>query len=175
MATEAKNNKNLIIGICGAVVAIAIIVVVAVFVLKNKKPTLNDDYFKSDGSKLVISMDADASQENAAVKQHQVYTYSGETITGLKSYLEFETADAAKAAYDSYKNTGEDGSISKVELDGKYIVMTIAEEQYKELTTTAVKGYIELFESIKNAALEETSGDTETTVEDPEAETEDEE
>ena len=53
MAKEAKDTKKLIIGIVGAVAAIAIIVVVAIVILKNKKPTLNDDYFKSDGSKLV--------------------------------------------------------------------------------------------------------------------------
>ena len=150
---EAKNNKKLILGICGAIVAIVVIVVVVVVLLNNKKPTLNDDYFKSDDTKLVITLEGEAGEENSPVKQHQVYTYSGDTITGLKSYAEFANADDAKKAYDDYKASGDTDTFTNIELDGKYIIMTVPEDQYKELTTSAVKSYIELFESIKNGAL----------------------
>jgi len=157
MATEAKDNKKLILGIVGAVAAIAVIVVVAVVILKNKKPVLNDDYFKSDGSKLVISIDGNAS-ENGLIKQHQVYTYSGETITGFKSYAEFDSADSAKKVYDNYKSSSEFSSEFKdIELDGKYVILTVPEEQYKDLTTSTIKSYIELLESVKNADLESTT------------------
>lgn len=157
MAKEAKDTKKLIIGIVGAVAAIAIIVVVAIVILKNKKPTLNDDYFKSDGSKLVISIDGDAS-ESGLVKQHQVYTYEGEKITGFKSYAEFESTEKAKEAYDKYNSAEEFKSEFKnVEIDGKYVILTVPEEQYKDLTTSTIKSYIDLLESVKNANLEATS------------------
>lgn len=162
MAKEAKSNKNLIIGICSAVVVIAIIAVVAFVIIKNQKPALNDQYFVSDDSKLVISMDVDDESSDSAspIKQHQVYTYSGDTITGLKNYVEFATEADAKAAYDTYKNSDETSEwFADIELNGKYIIMTSAEEQYKDLTTSAVKQYIELFESLKNLNVdtEETS------------------
>ena len=154
MAKEAKDNKKLIICICSAVVAIIAIVVVAIVIIKNTKPVLNDDYFKSDDTKLVITIDGGDTGEYSAVKQHQVYTYSGDKITGLKGYAEFVSADEAKLAYDNYKATN-DGDFNSIELDGKYIIFTIGEEQYKDLTTSAVKQYIELFESLKNINLED--------------------
>ena len=156
MAKEAKDNKKLIICICSAVVAIIAIVVIAIVIIKNTKPVLNDDFFKSDDTKLVITIDGSDTGEYSAVKQHQVYNFSGDKITGLKSYAEFANADEAKLAYDNYKSTnGDGGDFSNIELDGKYIILTISEEQYKDLTTSAVKQYIELFESLKNINLDD--------------------
>ncbi len=154
MAKEAKDNKKLIICICSAVVAIIAIVVIAIVIIKNTKPALNDDYFKSDDTKLVITIDGGDTGEYSAVKQHQVYNFSGEKITGLKSYAEFENADEAKLAYDNYKTTKE-GDFKAIELDGKYVIFTVDEAQYKDLTTSAIKQYIELFESLKNANFED--------------------
>ena len=153
MATEAKNNKKLIFGIVGAVAIIAIIAVVVIVIIKNQKPALGDNYFKSDDTKLVITIDGDSSAAGGAVKQHQVYNYSGDKITGFKTYAEFASNDDAKKAYDKYMESNQDitDTFTSVELDGKYIVMTAKEEQFKELTTSAIKSYIEIYESMKNS------------------------
>lgn len=161
MANKGKksDNKNLIIGICiAAVVVIAIIIAV---VLVTRGNTINDSYFVSDGTKYVLTLDAnDISMEDAEynpIKAHLVYTYSGDEITGLKAYYEYADNATAKAAADYLKSNYEESDQAKIATDGKYVVYTSHEEDYKDLTASDVKQQIEFMEMLKNMG----SGDTE--------------
>lgn len=156
-----KDNKNLIIGICAAVVVLVVVVVAVVLATGGSQ--LNDDYFKSDDTKYVLnydtgSLDLDVEDEYAEfmpLKTHIVYTYDGDTITSMKTYAEYADAAAAKTALDKMKEAGEadDGAI----LDGKYIVVTADESEYKDTKASDVKRQIEVFEMLQNMNSESES------------------
>lgn len=160
MANSQKNNKNLIIGICSAVAAVAIIAVVAiVLATRGGNPTLNDDYFVSDDSKYVITMDSEQSDDEInAEKTHIVYNYSGNDITAVKYYYEFTDAAAAKTAYNSIKDSI--GSLYKsVDLDGKYVILTSNEADYEGMTAEDVEQQIEFMKLIEDMDLDEDADD----------------
>ena len=159
MAKKAKkDNKNLIIGgVCAAVVVVVVIIVAAVLAMGGNK--INDDYFVSDGSKYVLTVDSseyDYDEEDAAyvpIKTHLVYNYSGDEITGLKTYAEYADEAAAKTAYQAMKDAGED--LTGVEINGKYLVQTATPDQYEGVTASDVKQQIELMESLQNMTFDD--------------------
>lgn len=163
MAEEAKkttkktDNKNKIIAICAACAAV-VVVIVLIVVLATKNGGINDSYFVSDGTKYVLTIDSnDVEGEEEAytpIKTHLVYTYEGDKITGLKSYYEYKDADAAKAALEAMKATGED--LGEVELNGKYIIMIASEEEYKDLTASDVEQQVKFMEMLKNMNTSDT-------------------
>ncbi|MBP5647668.1 hypothetical protein J6X04_00015 [Candidatus Saccharibacteria bacterium] len=171
MADKAKKeNKNLIVGICSAVIVVALIIVVAV--LATRGSGLNDNYFKSDDTKYVLTVDSEMmgedieSQEYAPTKTHIVYTYSGEEITGMKTYLEYADAATAQKAFDAMKESGEEMGDAKV--DGKYIVATNEASTYEGMTTEDVKQQIqaiELLQNIKDNSNDENEDEVEETEE----------
>lgn len=162
MAKKSKDNKNLIIGICAAVVVVVIVAVIAI-VLATKN-SLNDDYFVSDDTKYVLTLESDDvssddGKEYDPVKTHLVYTYDGDTITGLKTYGVYADADAAKKAFDAMKEAGED--MSNVTLEGKYIILVNAASEYEGMTASDVKKNIELLEMLKGMGSGDSTDDSE--------------
>lgn len=164
---KAKNkggNKNIIIGACCAVVVV-VIIIVAIVLATTGGGGLNDSYFVSDGSKYVLTVESedmviDEDEEAyAPVKTHLVYTYSGDEITGLKAYYEYADAASAKAAYDYILSSGEE--TGEVAIDGKYVIITAAPEEYEGLTASDVKQQVEFMEMMKNMNTEgmDESGD----------------
>ena len=80
MAISKENNKNLIIGICTSVGVIAIIAIIVVVLTMqgSSNPLINDNYFVTDDSKYVITLNEDQTDESVnAIKTHIVYNYSG--------------------------------------------------------------------------------------------------
>ena len=150
-----KDNKNLIIGICTAAVAIIAIVIAIIFIVKGSGPTLNDDYFKSDDTKYVMSVDVDPSdldedeKEYPPIKAHSVYTYSGDEITSSKTYIEYSDASTAEKAFKVLKDSG-DEEAKNAELNGKYIIITNDKSKYEDLKASEVKEQIEFYEKLKN-------------------------
>lgn len=159
-----KNNSGIIVGICCAVVLVVAIVLAVVLANQNQ---LGDAYFKSDGTKYVLTFDADEmtsddEAEYTPVKTHIVYTYKDDTVTGLKTYAEYADSATAKKAYDALKEGGTD--LTNIELNGKYIIETATAEQYEGLTASDVKRQIDFYESLKNGSLNQDD-----TSEEPEA------
>lgn len=153
MAENAKNKKGLIIGICAAVVVVVAIVVGIVFAVRNGAGGLNDAYFQSDGTKYVLTLESDEmsfdDEEYTPLKTHLVYTYSGDEITGLMGYYEYENDDAAKAAY-NYLLESQSDDYKSISLDGKYVVIEADESEYEDLTAEDVKQQIEFMEMMRN-------------------------
>ena len=118
---------------------------------------INDDYFVSDGTKYVLTIESDDpdldSDEIVAIRTHFVYTYSGEKITGEKTYSEFKDADTAKRAYDSLEESSED--LTNISVNGKYIIVTAEPDEYEGMTASDVKAQIEFMESLANGEYEE--------------------
>lgn len=157
MASNAKkDNKGKIIGgICAAIIVVALIVVAVVLISRNSG--INDGYFVSDGSKYVLTIENEATGDETTdainpVKTHIVYTYSGEDITGMKTYGEFKDNATAQKAFDAIKEAGED--MANYAVDGKYIIVTATTDQYEGLKATDVKAQIEFMEGLKNMDMD---------------------
>ena len=151
-AKVKKDNKNLIIGCIAALVLVVAIIITIVVVVNNN--SLNDGYFVSDGSKYVLTIEADevgSDDQYAPLKTHLVYTYDGDKITSMKTYYAYADGDSAKAAFEALKKeVGDEAQVAAMELNGKYIVVTAGEESYKDLTASDVKQQIEFMEKLKN-------------------------
>ena len=164
-----QDNKNVIIGICCAVVVIVVVIVAIVMATRGSQ--LNDKYFVSDNTKYVLTFETDASETDgsdipAPVKMHVVYTYSGDDITGAKSYYEFADADSAQKYYDAYLKEGTDNTFKSVTVDGKYVILEANEDDYKDMKASDVKAQVEMLEAMKNGDYQ-TDDDT-TQIEDVE-------
>lgn len=166
MAEKAKkNNKNLIIGICTGVLIIAVVIIAVIFATRS---TLNDSYFVSDGSKYVLTVDRDMleteNKETSPIKTHVVYYYSGDAITGVTTYMEFADDATAKAALDLYKNADQTG-VKSLKTNGKYLVVEMTEDQYKDITTSDVKQQVEFMEMLKKSGTNKSDNTNEETTE----------
>ncbi len=162
---EKTNNKTIIGVVCAAVVLIVIVILLILFL----KPGgvgfgggLNDDYFVSDGTKLVLSLDKEDistdEEEYAPNKLHQVYYYSGEKITGMSYFYEYADVAAAKAAYDHIKSESE-SEAKEIKLNGKYIEIVMDEGQFADTTTDEVKENIEFMKMLNDMNYEDGMSD----------------
>ncbi len=133
--TKSKNNK-LIYCIIAAVVLVG--VGIAVFLLTRGK-VINDDFFVSNDSKLVLTMEDNS---YGAKKSHAVVYINGEKITGSETYVEFENEKDAKDAYEALKN-----DVEGIQLNGKYIVKS---EDVSEFEGTSASELKAMFEFINN-------------------------
>ena len=168
MAKKNKDNNKLMIGLCSAV-AVIVVVVVAI-ILATRGTNLDDSYFVSDGTKYVLTVESDEldfsddEAEYTPIKTHIVYTYSGDEITGMKTYAEYSSPESAKAAFEALKSAGEE--TEGAEVNGKYIVMTNTPDQYEGMTSADVKQQVEVMEMLKNMNLDnnkpESTTETET-------------
>ncbi len=164
MANKKKNNKNVIIGGCIAAVVIAAIILAVVFAAGNG--TINDSYFVSDGTKYDINNEYGDTESDGSVpiKDHIVYYYSGDKITGAKAFYEYVDETAAKNAYETIKaNAG--NSYKSVSLSGIYVILEANESEYEGLTASDVKQQVELSEQAQNEASTEETNIEETIVE----------
>ena len=167
MAEEAKNNKLISI-IAGVALVIVAAVVGIIMINKNKGEVLNDDFFKTTDSKIVISNASNSTDPAVAKKVHQVYTIDGDKITGLKVYSEFESEQAAKEA-DSKPEIAEamkSGTYKDHKVQGKYIIVTMNDSLYASLTVDQLKATAAALEqAIQNGVDQQTqtTEDTEKT------------
>jgi len=162
-ATPKSNKKTVIICIAAAVVVVAA-VVTAILLSRNK---LDDNYFVSDGSKYVLTLDDE--EFYGSKRTHTVVLYQGDQITEMKKYLEFESAEKAKSVFDELVAEGEaEGG----KIDGKYIIYTADPEEYSDMTASEFKQIIDFYTMLKGLNIDDLSSDDEddeeddTTVED---------
>ena len=153
MANNSKNTKNIIIGICAAVVVIVVVVVAIILGTKKGGITgLNDSFFVSDGSKLVVDVDAESvfSEDEQYIPKtvRLVYYYKGDSVTGLEAYYEYADEEIAKAAF-NYLSKSLEGEYKSISQDRVYVIVEANEEEYLGTTTDDVKQQIEFIESIK--------------------------
>lgn len=147
---KKKLNKNLLIAILGIVVAV--IVVVVLVLIRNNSAELSESWFKSDGAKLVLTIESDpsmvAENEQTPINSHLVYTYSGETVTGLKVYYQYENPVKAQSAYEILHNSN-NGQYKDVLIDGRYVILVAVDSEYEHLKASDVKQQIDFMEMMK--------------------------
>lgn len=145
--------------VCLIVVVIAILVIIVATMTRGDAP-ISDDYFVSDGTKYVLSIDAEQDEDNEEklVTTHIVYYYNGDNITGAKVFYEFADAASAKAAYDdiikSIAESEEKIDASMYKLNGKYIIVTADEASYKDLKASEIKAQFESYEALQKGEEE---------------------
>ena len=136
---QKKDNKNLIIGICCAVLVVAVIIVAVVFATRGTTK-LSDAYFVTDDTKYVVTVNREEGDDtSSADKVHYVFNHSGDKITGAAIYAEFENEDAAKAAFEEYKKENDDNDTVNMSVDGKYIVTKADQKEYENYTLEDIK------------------------------------
>lgn len=153
MTEESKTNKNPVIVACAVIVAIILIVVIAIVMLSNKK--LDDSFFVSDGTKYVLTMEADdvlglETDEYVPEKTHLVYFYSGDKVTDAKVYYVYEDEKIAKEAAEYIKQQNEAEGIREITVNGKYVVISPDKSVYDGMTTEDAKQQVELMELLQN-------------------------
>lgn len=156
MARKSKtlNNTTLIRAaiITLSIVALVALVALVVFIKHRQPLVLDDKYFVSDGSKLVLSNDSDGTINYAdARKQYTVFFYSGQKIKGMKVFYEYDSTDSATTAKEKNAEIFKDEEIKSVEVKGKYIVVTSAPKAYTALTVDNIKNIIKRIEEDKSA------------------------
>lgn len=146
--TRKSPSENTSKIICLIIGIIAIVAIIFAIVFAVKGATINDAYFVSDGSKLVINLDNDYDDNVvvAPIKSHLVYYYSGDKITGVKYYYEFSSNEKALEAYNELKSN-DDFNESEIALNGKYIIFTFPSSQYEGTTVEDVKSYMQIVEN----------------------------
>ena len=159
---KIANKKPLIIGIC---LALALIIIVSIILLITQNKPLDDSYFVSDNTKYVLTLgENDVSMNDEKynpIKTHLVYRYSGEDITDLKAYYQYQDKEAAKAAYDYFKSNTEDGTFKDITINGNYVILTAIDSEYDNLTASDVKGQIEyITKSSENTNTDTSQQDT---------------
>ena len=116
----------------------------------------------TDDTKYVITLDKDQSDDTInAEKTHIVYNYSDNDITAVKYYYEFTDDATAKSNFNTIKE--DVGELYKsVDLNGKYIILTLNESDFENMTAEDVKQQIEFMKLLKDIDFDET---TEATIE----------
>ena len=143
MEKRLNKRKYLVISLAAvAVVAVAIVV----GIVSSSGPVLNDDYFVSDGTKLVMSltpeMAAFEDDANEPDVTHIVYYYNDGKVTDAKVYYEYRTEDLARTAYSNIDMKNRDWTTTR-RLSGKYIVFNALKAKYDGMTTEQVQRNID--------------------------------
>ena len=156
MAERAKKSNKIIFIIAGAIVVLAI--VVTAILLNRGNKAISDDFFVSDDKKYVLTID-DISY--GATKAHSVVYYQEDTVTGMEDYIEYADEEAAKLAFEDYKDYRsaiEDNS--EYELNGKYIIIKYPEEKYKDTSASDIKKWFDFYQQPNEEPVEESVEET---------------
>lgn len=182
--TKESNKKPIIIA-CSIIAAVIVIVAIVVLVLSNRG--LNDNFFTSDGSKYVLSMDSDEIlglniDDYDLKKAHLIYFCSNDKVTDLKLYYVYEDEETANKAAEYIRGIEDSETIKGVDVDGRYVILTLGESLYADMTNDDAKQQVEVMKSMfesdewnKDEEDEAEGEENETTETNTEAETESEE
>ena len=140
-------KKKVKIGVLiGFIVAIVIFAGVSLVMILNRKVELNDEYFKTDGSKIVINYKPDfvlyEDGKYEPEKVYGVYYRSGNNISGVKIFYEYNNAETAEQEYNS-DDVENSEWVEKRELDGKYIVLSLKKTSSEDTNAEQITEYAE--------------------------------
>ncbi len=138
-------------------IVVLLIAVVTTLIIMNSNPTYNDDYFKSDDTKIVLYLgEGQSDDENEPIKTYIVYYYSGDKITGVKQFYQFKSEEIAKN-FSKGINVDEMDWVNDIRVSGPYMIFELTSDQYEGTTVTELRETIEGY----NFADEDNTEDTE--------------
>lgn len=136
---KPKSTRKLLPIVFIASASVAIIIATIVAVVFGGHPTIDDNFFTSDDTKTTISLtpSSDDTKTTSLTKTYLVYDYDdSDNVISMKTYFEYPDEDSAKTAYEATKDQPE---FQGAEIQGKYIIVTADESQYKGLTAYDIK------------------------------------
>lgn len=146
MKRAKKLNLKTFYNVLIFVALVAVVVVLIVMNNNNNKIEITDDYFVSDDSKYVSTMDKEITNyENSEYEppiSHMVYYISGDMVSDIKLFYEYDDEDDAKEAYDNISMDDKKWATGKT-LNGKYIIFQFVKDEYKGMTAEEAKIYSE--------------------------------
>ena len=147
-----KSNKTLLYGLyaIGAGVAIAVLVWGVYTFLGHS--TLDESFFVSNDVKTTIALTPDNPDTTSLNKTYVVYDYNGEEVVSMKTYFEYPDEAAARATYEAVKDQPE--FVGAV-INGKYIIVTADESQFKGLTASDVRQQAEAIKAFQESQAKE--------------------
>lgn len=154
MATQTRKNKKMIAWICGIVVAVVLIIVAIVVVVASPK-RLDESFFVSDGTKYVATLGPKydiynvSSSDYVPDKIYLVYFYSNDKVTDVKAYYKYSNESEAKDLYNWMKEKDNSDDISKVEIDGEYVIIVSDKSAYEDMTADDAKQEVEFMEMLE--------------------------
>jgi hypothetical protein len=138
--TRIINGKT----IFSIVIVVLLVLVTSILIALNLRPKYNDDYFKTDGTKIVASItdNIDTAEEMGASleKAYMVYYYSGNTITEVRIFYKYENDEVAKAVFDKI-NVDDFEWTNKKSISDSYVILNLAASEFNELTTEMVREF----------------------------------
>ena len=144
-----KNQKIVIV----AAVALVIVIIVAISASNSFYESIDDDYFVSDGSKLVLTLPKkSASFETSEYEPditHVVYYYSGDDIISARVFYAYNSEEEAREADKNIKSDDKDW-ITGRKLNGKYIIFNTNSDFISGLTASFVKKAVGFDEDADN-------------------------
>lgn len=145
---ESKSKKNTIAAVVAALVVVAGVVTATLLIRSHAAP-LNDDFFKSNDTKLVMNLEDDGTFVDV-VKAYIVYNYRDDKITGMAFYYQFTDEAVATAAFEEAKaDAAADESVKNFRQNGQYIIVDFNESEYANVSVNEVKQAIEFLEKIE--------------------------
>ena len=150
--TKRQHKFDKRMAIVSAVLFVAVIAISVVLGLYGRE-TLNDEYFVSDGSKIVLNLGGDEiaslgdEVEYSPEKAHIVYYYAGNKITGAKIFYEYLNDEEAKEAYGKADLTDKEWATGK-SLDGKYVILQYDRDLLDNYTVDQIRESVESVENV---------------------------
>lgn len=139
---EIKKRWKMILGM--GVMLIALIVVIVA--LSNRMEPIDNDYFVSDDSKLVMSLNrAMANYETSDYEPEVtriVYYLDGDKVSNVRVFFDYGSEAEAREANDNITMDGKNWATGR-KLNGKYIIFDTKSEQKDGLTKEKVEENIE--------------------------------
>lgn len=170
MTKQNKHKRNGIIAICIGTLAI-IAIIITVVVLAVNRSNIDESYFVDSDDKYVYTYKEGefVDDDNTGIDTiHNVYYYSGDNITGSKTFYKYKSTNEAKTAYDKFveeKESGDENTFKNVELDGDYVIITYDESTYEGLTAEDIKSQFEFMRSENQSNTNESETTNENTEE----------
>ncbi len=108
----------------------------------NVEETIDNFDLYSDDTKIVF---------NYMGVYQIVYYHTGDTITGLEWYYNYENSETASYMVAGIKaSIDEDDNVESVKQKGKYVIVKFKEEEYKDMSLEQVKQSYSYLEEVKN-------------------------
>lgn len=108
----------------------------------NVEETIDNFDLYSDDTKIVF---------NYMGVYQIVYYHTGDTITGLEWYYNYENSETVSYMVAGIKaSIDEDDNVESVKQKGKYVIVKFKEEEYKDMSLEQVKQSYSYLEEVKN-------------------------
>ena len=161
MSNSKKPNTKLI-AIIASIVVILVAAIVVLLIVFNKKSAspLDEDFFKTSDSKIVLPIGDDGyTADNTRAKQmYEVFNIDDAKIASVFLYIEYDNEEHAKSAFEGedLKAAISNGVYTKnSKTDGKFVVLELPKENYENTSVASLKESVSSYEKTIHDAEEE--------------------